>query len=229
MTALGTVTALGMGAVLVLAGCRVVGGKEADPALVRALPVAAPAAPRPGATTAPAARGKGGWPRALPRFPGASGPVALVVPRAEVNAPVTPIESGVDGALEPPSLDQADLAGWDRLGPAPGEPGSAVVVGHLDTRTGPAVFAGLSRVRKGDAVVVTREDGTAAVFRVSAIERVRKSAFPVKKVYGSLPHPTIRLVTCGGAYDVERHSYDDNLIVYGDLAGWYRLSDFSRA
>ncbi|MFD8562845.1 class F sortase [Streptosporangium canum] len=229
MAELRTVTALGLGAVLVLTGCRAVGGKKADPALVRALPVAAPAVPRPGATTAPAAPGKGGWPRALPRFPGESGPVALVVPRAEVNAPITPIASGVDGALEPPPLGQADLAGWDRLGPAPGEPGSAVVVGHLDTRTGPAVFAGLSRVRKGDAVVVTREDGTAAVFRVSATERVSKSAFPVKKVYRALPHPAIRLVTCGGAYDVERHSYDDNLIVYGDLAGWYRLSDFSRA
>ncbi|OUC95084.1 class F sortase [Streptosporangium minutum] len=229
MAELRTVTALGLGAVLVLAGCRAVRGREADPALVRAMPVAAPAVPRPGATTAPAARGRGGWPRALPRFPGESGPVALVVPRAEVNAPITPIVSGADGVLEPPPLSQADLAGWDRLGPAPGEPGSAVVVGHLDTRTGPAVFAGLSRVRKGDAVVVTREDGTAAVFRVSATERVSKSAFPVKKVYRSLPHPTIRLVTCGGAYDVERHSYDDNLIVYGDLTGWYRLSDFSRA
>ncbi|WP_433241041.1 class F sortase [Streptosporangium sp. CA-135522] len=229
MADLRTATALGLGAVLLLAGCRAPTGRQADPALVRALPIVAPAAPRPGATVVAARQGRGGWPQTLPRLPGASDPVALVVPRADVNAPVTLIESAEDGTLEPPSLDQADLVGWDRLGPTPGEPGSAVIVGHLDTRTGPAVFAGLSRVRKGDAVVVTRADRTAVVFRVSAIERVSKTAFPVKKVYGSPPRPAIRLVTCGGDYDAERHSYEDNTIVYGELAGWYRLSDFPRA
>ncbi|MDP9866480.1 MULTISPECIES: class F sortase [Streptosporangium] len=228
MADLRAVTASAAVAVLLLAGCLPRTGEEADPALVRALPVTAPAVPRPGAA-AHAGAGRGGWPQTLPGLPGESDPVALVVPRAKVNAPVAPIDSGADGTLEPPPLWRADLVGWDRLGPTPGEPGSAVVVGHLDTKTGPAVFAGLSQVREGDAVVVTRQDRTAVVFRVSAVERVRKSAFPVGKVYRAPPRPAIRLVTCGGTYDSERHSYDDNLIVYGGLTGWYRLSDLPRA
>ncbi|MFJ2033385.1 class F sortase [Streptosporangium sp. NPDC087985] len=228
MSDLRRVTILGLGGVLLLTGCRAGVGKAADPALVRALPVAAPIVPGSGLAVS-VRSGGGGWPRSLGGIPGKSRPVAVVVPRAKVNAPVVQIESGTDGTLESPPLERANLAGWDRLGPTPGEPGSAVIVGHLDTRTGPAVFAGLSQVRKGDAVLVTREDRTAVVFRVVAVQRVSKTAFPVSKVYRSLPHPAIRLVTCGGTYDFTRHSYDDNLIVYGDLAGWYRLSDLPRA
>ncbi|MEV8636338.1 class F sortase [Streptosporangium sp. NPDC051023] len=210
--------AAGLGAALLLSGCRAGAGRQAPADLVRALPL-----------VAPTGREGGGWPRTLPGSPGRSEPVTIVLPRAKVNAPITRIDSGADGTLEAPSLMRADLAGWDRLGPTPGEPGSAVVVGHLDTRTGPAVFAWLPQVRKGDSVAVIREDRTMAVFRVSAVERVHKTAFPVRRVYGAPPYPAIRLVTCGGHYDLERHSYDDNLIVYGDLAGWYRVSDFPPA
>ncbi|WP_311734144.1 class F sortase [Streptosporangium becharense] len=169
---------------------------------------------------------RNGWPSPLGRPPGRSEPVAIVVPRAGVNAPVMPVGSELDGKVEVPPLHRANLAGWDRMGPAPGENGAAVVIGHLDTKTGPAVFARLSQVRRGDTVAVLREDETVVVFRVSAVQQVRKTAFPVKKVYRSPPYPVIRVVTCGGRYDFERHSYDDNLIVYGDFAGLYRSFDF---
>nr|BFE81713.1 hypothetical protein GCM10020093_043140 [Planobispora longispora] len=164
--------------------------------------------------------------RSAARRPGPAEPVALVVPRAGVNAPITWIGPARDGVLDAPPLWRADVVGWDRSGPAPGEDGPAVVVGHLDTRTGPAVFARLPGVARGDAVAVVRSDGTVVVFRVSSIERARKDAFPVSRVYRVRPYPTIRLVTCGGRYDRERQSYEDNLIVYGDFAAWYRLSDF---
>ncbi|GAA2903811.1 hypothetical protein GCM10010517_69840 [Streptosporangium fragile] len=237
MADLRAATALGLGVVLLLSGCVRAVGREADPRLVRALPVVAPVPPRlagavgPGrvARGAPAAgTGEDGWPRPLEQSPGRSEPVTVVVPRAGVNAPVVQVDSELDGSVEVPSLYRANLAGWDRLGPTPGENGSAVILGHLDTKTGPAVFARLSQVRRGDAVVVLRDDGTAVVFRVSAVERVRKAAFPVKKVYQVLPYPAIRLVTCGGRYDFDRHSYEDNLIVYGDFAALYRTSDFLR-
>ncbi|WP_068925270.1 class F sortase [Planobispora rosea] len=246
------VPALGLVMVLLVAGCRGVTGEEADPALVRSLPTAAPvppagsaASPSPGRADRPAdpggagtagtparkKRGTGsaprsGWPDPLPGWPGPAEPVALVVPRAGVNAPITWIGPAHDGVLDAPPLRRADLVGWDRSGPAPGEAGPAVIVGHLDTRTGPAVFARLPGVARGDAVAVVRSDGTVVVFRVSSVERARKEAFPVSRVYRVRPYPTIRLVTCGGRYDHKRQSYEDNLIVYGDFAAWYRLSDF---
>lgn len=234
---LGTaVPALGLGTVLLAGGCMAGTGERADPALARSLPVIAPVLPGASAVPVPpaAAAGAGrrarekgrGWPAPLPGMPGAAEPLSLVVPRAGVNAPITWTGSTSEGVLEAPPLWQADLAGWDRTGPMPGEPGPAVIVGHLDTRTGPAVFARLPRLVRGDTVAVIRRDGSVVVFRVTATERAPKTDFPVSRVYRARPYPTIRLVTCGGRYDPARHSYEENLIVYGDFAAWYRLADF---
>ncbi|GIH90582.1 class F sortase [Planobispora siamensis] len=209
-----------------VAGCRLEAGEEADPVMAGSLPVAAPVPPKARAADTSAGRKKTAWPAPLAGWPGPARPLAVVVPRAGVNAAVTEIGTTSGGVLQAPPLSQADLAGWDRHGPAPGDPGPAVIVGHLDTKTGPAVFARLPKVVRGDAVAVIREDGTVVVFRVTATERARKTAFPVGEVYRVRPYPTIRLVTCGGRYDHDRDSYEDNLIVYGDFAAWYRLSDF---
>ncbi|MBG0830703.1 class F sortase [Planomonospora sp. ID67723] len=231
------VPALGLGAALLVTGCMAATGERADPSLARSLPVTAPAPPRDSAVPVPpvASAGAGtrkgrrvGWPAPLPGEPGAAEPLALVVPRAGVNAPITWIGPTSEGVLEAPPLWRADLAGWDRSGPMPGEAGPAVIVGHLDTRTGPAVFARLPGLVRGDTVAVIRRDGSVVVFRVTSVERAPKAAFPVSRVYRARPYPTIRLVTCGGRYDRERHSYEENLIVYGDFAAWYRLSDFPR-
>ena len=122
--------------------------------------------------------------------------------------------SAADGSIEVPA--QFDVAGWFAEGPRPGQPGPAVVLGHVDSRTGPAVFYRVARAAAGRAGLVDRADGSTVAFRVSGTQHVPKIAFPTDLVYGPTLEPSLRLVTCGGSFDRGRGSYRDNVIVYAD-------------
>jgi hypothetical protein len=158
-------------------------------------------------------------PRAAGPPPGlvlkASAPVRVDIPRIGVHSRLLSLGLEHDGTLEVPPLKQAQLAGWYDKGPTPGEPGPAVIVGHVDTKKGPAVFYELGKLRPRDTVDVTRKDGGIAAFTVDSVEHVPKAHFPTKRVYGEVPFAGIRLITCGGDFD--GHSYLDNIIVYGHL------------
>ncbi|HEX2073827.1 MAG TPA: class F sortase [Geodermatophilus sp.] len=141
----------------------------------------------------------------------AAAPVRVRVPAVGLDAPLTPV--GVDdaGALVVP--DDLGTAGWLADGPAPGETGPAVLAGHVDSRSGPAVFAVLDEVAVGDEVQVERGDGTTVRFTVTGVRGVPKDAFPTTAVYGPTPGAELRLITCGGAFDRSRRSYTDNVVV----------------
>jgi len=125
-----------------------------------------------------------------------------------------------DGTIDPPPYDTPGVAGWYRGGPAPGAPGAAVIVGHVDTETGPAVFYALSTVQRGARVDVTRGDGTVAEFSVEAVELVQKDHFDAARVYGSATgRPELRLITCGGTFDRTQQAYSANVVVYAALTG----------
>jgi sortase (surface protein transpeptidase) len=116
------------------------------------------------------------------------------------------------GELDPP----ADFAhvGWFAAGPVPGDPGPAVIAGHVDSRSGPAVFFKLRDLRPGDAVTVRRSDGKTVAFTVDSVQRYPKNAFPTNAVYGPTPGSALRLITCGGSFDPAKRSYRDNVVVY---------------
>jgi LPXTG-site transpeptidase (sortase) family protein len=160
-------------------------------------------------------------PRAASPPPGpvlkASTPVRVDIPRIDVHSRLLSLGLEHDGTLSVPSLAQAQLAGWYDKGPTPGEAGPAVIVGHVDTKKGPAVFYRLGRLKPGDMVDVTRKDGKVAAFAVDSVEHVPKAHFPTRRVYGEVPFAGLRLITCGG--DFNGHSYTDNTIVYGHLIG----------
>ncbi|MFI6482170.1 class F sortase [Nonomuraea sp. NPDC050663] len=181
-----------------------------------------------GPLTLPATVKAGHWPRQVGETSRWARPVRVMVPRLKIDAPVTGIGSGEKGRLEAPPLGETNLVGWDRQSPVPGNPGAAVLVGHLDTKTGPAVFARLREVKPGDTLAVVRSDDQVVVYRATATQEVGKADFPVRKVFTSSGAPAIRLVTCGGRYDHDRGSYDDNLIVYGEHAGTYRAVDLRK-
>src|SRR5262249_18574730 len=145
--------------------------------------------------------------------------VKLDIPKIGVHTPLMSLGLNSDGSAAVPSLKEAQLASWYNLGPAPGQPGPAVLLGHVDTKSGPAVFYSIGSLRKGDTIEVTRKDGTTAVFSVDTAEQYPKSNFPTNKVYGDLNYSGIRLITCGGEFDAAKHSYVDNTIVFGHLTG----------
>ena len=145
----------------------------------------------------------------------ASRPVSIAIPAAGVDARVVPVGLGSDGAMEVP---QVDLAGWYQLGPRPGEPGPAVIVGHVDSREGPAVFFRLGQLRQGDRIVVGRDGGAATAFVVERVERHAKESLPVARIWNRTSQPVLRLITCGGSFDRSTGHYRDNVIVYAELA-----------
>ena len=142
-------------------------------------------------------------------------PTRIEIPSIEVASDLDLLDLADDGAIEPPP--QWETAGWYRRGARPGQRGPAVILGHVDSTTGPAVFFRLDELDKGDEIHVVREDGSTARFTVRRSERYRKARFPTGEVYSPTPHPTLRLVTCTGEFDQEAGSYRDNLVVFADL------------
>ena len=132
---------------------------------------------------------------ALPR----SVPTRVSIPRIGVFATVQSVGLDTAGDLDVPPLTKKNTVGWYQLGPTPGQDGPAVLVGHVDTRSGPAVFAGLGKLKQGDKVLVSRKDNRLATFRVDAVRAYPKSAVPAGQVYGDFSRPGLRLITCGGA------------------------------
>ncbi|MER7896835.1 class F sortase [Streptomyces sp. NPDC096046] len=146
-----------------------------------------------------------------------SRPVRLIIPKISVDAPFTDLAIGPSGQLEPPPSDDTNLVGWYAKGHTPGEAGTAIIAGHVDTTTSPAVFAGLSALKKGDRFQVVRADGVKATFVVDAAESFDKDAFPNDRVYGDTAEAQVRLITCSGDYDRQARDYTENLVVFAHL------------
>jgi sortase (surface protein transpeptidase) len=146
---------------------------------------------------------------------GLSVPVGLEIPAIEVRADVVPIGSRPERALDVPAASVDAPVAWDRRSPAPGEAGSSVIVGPVDTAAdGPAVFSRLRLLRPGDEILVHRADGVLVRFVVTGVGLYPRKAFPNERVYGRRDHPELTLMTCGGAFDLHRRSYGSNLVVY---------------
>ncbi|TDE13056.1 class F sortase [Jiangella asiatica] len=150
-----------------------------------------------------------------PQFLPGSPPVSLDIPAIAVRS-TTIVGLGLqdDGSIEVPR--DANQPGWYTPGPSPGQLGPAIIAGHVDSDTGPAIFYRLGELRRGDRVHVTRADGTAATFVIDRVTTYDKDEFPTRSVYGATNRAELRLITCGGDYD-EETGYDSNLVAFAHL------------
>ncbi|MFR9794385.1 class F sortase [Streptomyces sp. MS06] len=149
----------------------------------------------------------------LPR----SKPVRLIIPKISVDAPFTALSIGSSGHLNPPPAGDTNLVGWYAEGPSPGEMGTSIIAGHVDTVTSAAVFARLGELEKGDVFRVERADGRTASFTVDDAETFPKDDFPDQRVYADADRAEVRLITCAGDYDHSVKDYLDNLVVFAHL------------
>ncbi|MFF4273515.1 class F sortase [Streptomyces sp. NPDC001536] len=149
----------------------------------------------------------------LPR----SRPVRLLIPKISVDAPFTALAIGRTGQLEPPPADDTNLVGWHAKGASPGEAGTSIIAGHVDTATSAAVFADLGELKKGDVFHVRRADGRRASFVVDSVETFDKENFPSRRVYADTAQAQVRLITCAGDYDRTVKDYTENLVVFAHL------------
>jgi Sortase domain len=166
------------------------------------------AAPKPAAVVDVPVRS---W-RRLPPSP----PVRLRIPAIGVSSPLVRLGLDQGGGMQVPGDFQR--AGWFTGAAEPGQLGPAVIAGHVDSRTGPAVFYRLRELRPGDEVLVVRADRRVLRFVVESLASYPKQALPGERLYGPTTAPALRLVTCAGAFDLERRSYRDNLVVEAAIA-----------
>ena len=142
-------------------------------------------------------------------------PTRLRVPSLGVDAPVGRVGKAADGTVEVPS--RWEEVGWFEQGARPGEDGPSVLLGHVDSKAGPAVFARLPSAPPGTVVEVVGEDGRTSRWRVDRLEQHPKTRFPTEVVYLPALRPELRLVTCGGEFDRATGHYRDNIVVYASL------------
>ena len=139
-------------------------------------------------------------------------PVSLTIPLIGVKTNLITLGLAAGGAMQVPST--STVAGWFTGSPRPGAVGSSIIVGHVDSKSGPGIFFRLPELKKGDDVYIKRSDGTTAEFRVTEVQEYPKDQFPTDRVYGPTPDAELRLITCGGTFDSVTGHYLSNIIVY---------------
>lgn len=142
-------------------------------------------------------------------------PLALRIPAIGVSVRLISLGLNPDGTVEVPTDYQQ--AGWFQHGPTPGDTGSAVVLGHVDSHEGPAVFFRLHTLRPGDQVEIVLTNNATVHFVVTHLATYPKEEFPGQDVYGSHGYSALQLVTCGGVFDTNLRSYRSNVVVYTRL------------
>jgi sortase (surface protein transpeptidase) len=192
-------------ALALLVGCSEAGAQRAEPSRA----ATSPASGR--ASGVDAARGF----RSARGYTATPVPVRVEIPRIGVSSALIRLGREADGTVEVPMPPQ--VAGWYAPGTRPGDPGSAVILGHVDSDHGPAVFYRLRELRRGDEIRIRRADGSVLRFAVERTQQYPKARFPTDDVYYPTLTPGLRLVTCGGTFDAGWGHYLSNVIVFAVL------------
>jgi sortase (surface protein transpeptidase) len=199
--------AAGVAAVALVVGCSAAGARHPQPSP----PVSSP-------TQDQAAKGveAAGRFRSVRGYRATPVPARVEIPKIAVASTLEQLGRAPDRTVQVPS--DWNVAGWYAGGPRPGDPGSAVILGHVDSKRGPAVFFRLHQLHRGDAVTITRADGSSVRFVVERTEQYPKRRFPTDEVYYPTLTPALRLVTCGGQFDHATGHYRSNVIVFATMA-----------
>jgi sortase (surface protein transpeptidase) len=183
-----------------------------DPVAQQDTPLVNPA-PAPAVPGMPAPAPSNAAGSATPR----SAPVALQIPAIGVAVSLSTLGVNPNQTVQVPTNFQQP--GWFGLGPSPGQTGSAVILGHVDSYKGPAVFFRIRALRAGDQVDVSLADGVTTHFVVNTVATYTKDQFPAQQVYASHGASALQLVTCGGTFDTHTRSYLSNVVAYTTLVG----------
>jgi hypothetical protein len=148
-------------------------------------------------------------------------PVSVDIPAIGVHSSLLRLGLNANGSIQVPSLTtSADEAAWYKYSATPGQIGTSVIEGHVDSYQGPAVFFRLGALRPGDNVDVTLADGVTAIFRVSGVREYLKSHFPAKTIYGATNYAALRLITCGGDFDYATGHYLSSTVAFASLTSY---------
>ena len=150
-----------------------------------------------------------------PQSSARSVPIAVRIPAIGLSVWLTQLGLNANGTVEVPT--SVKVPGWFSPGPSPGQVGSAVILGHVDSYQGPGVFFQLRTLQPGNQITVNLADGVVATFKVTSVVMYQKTQFPDQQVYGSNGSSELQLVTCGGTFDSQTGHYLSNIVVYSSF------------
>ncbi|MBM7095182.1 class F sortase [Bacillus sp. H-16] len=142
-------------------------------------------------------------------------PLSLSIPAIEVEADIEPVGVLDNGQMGVPA--DAEGVAWFEPGTMPGNTGNAVLAGHVDSRTGPAVFWDLNKLEPGDELHVTGEDGEPLTFEVQVTVSYGRNDAPIEEIFGPTDKKRLNLITCSGTFDRAEGTHDQRLVVYTEL------------
>jgi Sortase domain len=147
-----------------------------------------------------------------------SPPVSVSIPAIGVTSKLLHLGLNKDGSIQVPNLiTSANEAAWYKYSATPGQIGTSVIEGHVDSYGGPAVFYRLGALRPGNRINVTRADGITAIFRVTGVREYVKDKYPANTIYAPAHFAALRLITCGGGFDAATGHYLSSVVVYASL------------
>lgn len=150
----------------------------------------------------------------VPRNPNAvSPPVSISIPSIDAQSSLIRLGLNPDQSMQVPDVKTPEQAGWFSFSAKPGDPGTAVIAGHVDGSGKPGIFYHLGTLKPGSRVIIERSDGTRLTYAVTRVHRTDKDEFPTDEVYGHVPDSELRLITCGGDWEGGQYGYADNIIV----------------
>jgi sortase (surface protein transpeptidase) len=147
----------------------------------------------------------------------ASTPVRIEIPVLNLDSPIIKLGLNTDGSFQVPPLANHNLTSWYDHGVTPGQKGTSVILGHVDSFQGTSVFFFIKNLKPGQEVKVVRADGSTALFMVDGVQKVVKATFSPSIITGNTKFPSLRLITCGGPFDSTTRQYLDNIVVYTHL------------
>ncbi|KZZ82718.1 MULTISPECIES: class F sortase [Bacillaceae] len=190
--------------ILFLAGCSGVQEKEGMPQPGKTIPIETKSLKASSSSQAPVRKPEEGLT-----------PVTLSIPALGINAKVEKAGLLSDGTMDVPKDDQN--AAWYKQGARPGASGNAVIAGHVDNKTGPAVFFNLKKLKSGDELAVLDANGESRTFVVEKVESYPYERAPIQSIFGRTNEPRLNLITCTGTFDKRKKTHLERLVVYTKL------------
>lgn len=142
-------------------------------------------------------------------------PAKLYIPALQILALVDPVSITDDGQMDVPAYTRrVGILSKSSDGVMPGAIGNAVMDGHVDSPTGPAVFFRLKQIKKGDKVIIKNKEGCRIDFSVEAVETYKTTEAPISKIFGPSNESRLNLITCTGTFIRKTKEYQERLVVY---------------
>ncbi|MBB6692354.1 class F sortase [Cohnella xylanilytica] len=142
-------------------------------------------------------------------------PDRVVIPTLRIDARVEQVGVLENGRMDVP--ESPHVTGILSPGIKPGQKGNAVIAGHVDSHTGPAVFYPLKKAKPGDPIVVTNSKGKALVFKITSVESFKTAEAPIQRIFGPADEARLCLITCTGKFNRARREHEERLVVFARL------------